>query len=154
MEETGGRGPLGPEPPPPLQSYFLVCVPPSAAPSVGSRLSPMLLLPPVPCGFGGFLCLTFSGLVSFNVCLTLSFSCLLPSACPSALGSLAVVLRVTGVPRKPVGMCGPCFQHVNTHTCASEGEGLACAGSYSGRGSLFISLPDSYFFDGAQSEHP
>lgn len=50
-------------------------------------------------------------------------------------------------------MCGLCFQHVNTYMRARV-RGLPAPASYSGRGSLFISHPDSYFFDGAQGEHP
>ena len=74
------------QPRPPLQSYFLIPC------SAGFGLSPMLLLPLIPCSFRGFLCLSFSGLLSFNVCLILSFpGGLLPVACPLALGSLALV---------------------------------------------------------------
>lgn len=48
-----------------------------------------------------------------------------------------------GVHRKPVGMCGLCFQHVYTYV--SEGEGLACP-DILGKGaypSLFQTLTSS-----------
>lgn len=59
--------------------------------SVGFGFSPMLLLALSPCSFSGFLCLGFSGLVSFNVCLILCSTFLLPLTYPLTLGFLAVV---------------------------------------------------------------
>lgn len=58
----------------------------------------------------------------------------------------------TGVHRKPLGMCGLCSGHVNIHMQARV-RGLPVLAAILG-GGLFISLPDSYFFDGVQVEHP
>lgn len=86
MQETGALGPLGPESPCPLG--LLAC--PQPPQFCGSRLSPQAPASPVPWSVSGFFVPPLLGPGFLNVCLVLCFSGLLPLACPSALGSLAV----------------------------------------------------------------
>lgn len=96
---------------------------------------------PIPSNTSGFLCFSFSDLISFNVCVILSSSGLLLPNLPHSFWFPDLVPRCTGVYSKQIRICGLHFQTVNTFS--SKGEGLASTGSFfGGRGKpRLIHLP-------------